>query len=290
MKPHTFDSYKDRYDSISLERTDDGILQMTVHAPGDPTKPLIYGGIPWGWDHPQVEWTYCFNDIARDYDNEVVIVTGTGDSFNGAHAIMGEGPTLVGRTKPVHPLNGDRLMSNARKLQLNYLDIECPVIGAINGPALTHAEIVVLSDIVICAENASFQDNPHFPGGVFAPGDGVGLVWPLLLGENRGRHFLYTGKKIDAEEALRLGVVAEVLPREDLLARAYVLAREIMLRPKLMRRLTRQMLTQRLKESMQQHLSYSLPMEMLTGAGRVLDADVAEPVASPAFALRQIDD
>src|ERR1700752_1174112 len=108
---------------------------------------------------------------------------------------------------------------------MNLLDIEVPVIAAVNGPALIHAEIAVLSDIVIASDNAEFQDAPHFPNGL-VPGDGVHIVWPLVLGVNRGRYFLLTGQKLSAREAQTLGVVSEVVPRERLLNRAREIAEE----------------------------------------------------------------
>ena len=93
-----------------------------------------------------------------------------------------------------------------KRLLMNLLDIPMPMISAVNGPALIHAEIPVLCDIVLASETAAFQDAPHFPNGI-VPGDGVHLVWPLLLGANRGRYFLLTGQKLSAQEALTLGVV-----------------------------------------------------------------------------------
>ena len=73
-------------------------------------------------------------------------------------------------------------------------------------------------------ENTEFQDAPHFPNGL-VPGDGVHIVWPLVLGVNRGRYFLLTGQKLSAREAQTLGVVSEVVPRERLLSRAREIAR-----------------------------------------------------------------
>src|SRR6202042_645433 len=57
-----------------------------------------------------------------------------------------------------------------------------------------------------------------------APSDGMHIVWTTLLGLNRGRYFLLTGQTIDAREALRLGVVGEVLAPARLLERAWQLA------------------------------------------------------------------
>ena len=137
-----------------------------------------------------------------------------------------------------------------------------PIIGAINGPALIHAEIPVMSDIVLASENATFQDAPHFPNGV-VPGDGVHVIWPALLGQNRGRYFLLTGQTLSAKEALDLGVVAEVLPRDRLLPRAWELAEQLAEKPDLTLRYSRVAMTLQLKRQMQDMLGYGLAIEGL---------------------------
>ena len=98
-----------------------------------------------------------------------------------------------------------------------------PVISAINGPVVTHSETPLLADVVLAAETTVFQDATHFLHGL-PPGDGMHTIWTTLLGLNRGRHFLLTGRVLTAREALEYGVVGEVLPREDLLPRAWELA------------------------------------------------------------------
>src|ERR1700729_1709504 len=106
----------------------------------------------------------------------------------------------------------EKIYLEGKRLLDNLLNIDVPVIGAVNGPARIHAELAVLSDIVLAAETAVFQDAAHMPNGV-VPGDGVHVVWPLLLGPNRGRYFLLTGQRLSADEAQAAGVVSEVLPR-----------------------------------------------------------------------------
>jgi enoyl-CoA hydratase/carnithine racemase len=115
---------------------------------------------------------------------------------------------------------------------------------------------------VLAAEGAEFQDAPHFPNGV-VPGDGVHVVWPLVLGPNRGRYFLLTGQKLSAKQAFDLGVVSEILPRDRLLPRAWELAREITKRPSLSVRYARVAITQNLKKLMLENLGYGLALEGL---------------------------
>jgi enoyl-CoA hydratase/carnithine racemase len=239
-----FEDYSEKYKHIRMERRK-GIVQITLHTNG--------GTLKWGAG-PHEELGYCFTDIGTDPENKVVILTATGENFIAEFD--------VGSLGEITPKSWDHLYFDGKRLLMNLLNVEVPMIAAVNGPATIHAELAVLCDIVLAASHATFQDAPHFVNGL-VPGDGVHVIWPLLLGPNRGRYFLLTGQSLSAQEALQLGVVSEVLPRETLLPRAWDIAEQLIRQPPLTLRYARVMLTQRLKRLMLDDLGYGLALEGL---------------------------
>jgi enoyl-CoA hydratase/carnithine racemase len=254
-----FEHYRRRYENIRLER-EDGILVVTVHTKG---KSLVWSALA------HEELGYCFTDIGADRDNKVVILTGAGENFCA--------DIDAGSFKLSSAGDWDLTYFDGRRLLINLMDIEVPVISAVNGPARIHPEIPVLSDIVLASESALFQDAPHFMSGI-VPGDGAHVVWPHIIGANRGRYFLLSGQELSARQALDYGAVSEVLPQEKLLPRARELARAIAAKPPLTRRYTRVALTQRIKRLLHEGLSLGLAVEALAAIdhlpmeGRMKDA------------------
>ena len=241
----SFEEYSQKYETVRMDRRD-GILQITFHTGGDTLE--------WGL-LPHNEFPRAFSDIGSDAENKVVIMTGAGDGFSGPRVIPGARPTGS-------PREWDKIYWEGKHLLMNLLDIEVPMISAINGPALRHSELPLLCDIVLAAEEAAFQDSAHFVNGV-VPGDGVHIVYPMLMGLNRGRYFLLTGQTLSARQALELGLINEVLPRGDLLSRAWALAEDLAQRPPLVLRYSRVVLTQYFKGQLHDILGYGLALEGL---------------------------
>jgi enoyl-CoA hydratase/carnithine racemase len=246
--PTKLEDYANKYQSVRMERRD-GILQMTLHTEGQSLR--------WGFG-PHGELPEAFHDVGADRDNRVVILTGTGAEFSGPRATPGT--SSFPSRPPAERI--DRIHWEGRHLLMRLLEIEVPVISAINGPAWRHSEIPLLCDIVLAADTAQFQDSAHFASDV-VPGDGMHIVMPLLLGLNRGRYYLLTGQTLDAKKALEFGLVAEVLPPDKLLARAWELAEGLTKKPTLVLRYTRLLLTEYLRRQMHDLLGYGLGMEML---------------------------
>jgi enoyl-CoA hydratase/carnithine racemase len=242
-----FEEYSNKYSMIAMRR-EGGILEMRFHTDDGPMR----------WSlKPHAELEQAFLDVGRDRENEVIILTGTGNEFSGPRVGI-EGHNH--KRKPVTPAEWDPIYWEGKHLQMNLLNIEVPVISAINGPAYRHAEIPLLSDIVIAADTAEFQDSAHFTAGLL-PGDGVHIVFPHLMGINRARYFLLTGQTLNAEQALAYGLVNEVLPIAEVLPRAWEHARGLMKQTTLLRRYSRVLLTHELKRKMHDLLGYGLSLE-----------------------------
>ena len=249
----SFDQYFNKYQSIRMERRN-GILQMTFHTDNGP---LQWGGVP------HTEFSQVFVDVGNDPENRIIIMTGTGDAFTGPQG------TAAGTPKR-SPKEWDQTYWEGKRILTSLLEVEVPMISAINGPALRHSEIPLLCDIVLASDTAAFQDSGHFMSGL-VPGDGMHIVYPLLLGLNRGRYFLLTGQRIEADEAKNLGLVNEVMPQVDLLPRAWELAEQMAKQSDIVLRYSRVAMTLVVKRQIQDLLGYGLALEGLGSADTMLN-------------------
>src|ERR1700736_4312796 len=253
-----FDSYRNKYENVRMKR-EAGILEFALHSEGGP---LVFNG----YVHEAL--VGAFRDIGDDPENHVVILTGTGDEF--CAQITPDGFDFF------TPMGYDKILREGTKVLENILDIQAPMIAAINGPVTVHSEYAFLSDIVIATEDAYFQDAPHPAFGI-VPGDGLHIVWPEVIGEIRGRYFLLSGQKLSSAQAKEYGAVNEVVSREALLPRAWELARHMKKQSPLTLRYTRMALSTRFRRRLQEGLSYGLALAGISAAqGAALHAQKAE--------------
>ena len=243
-----FDTYRNAYPNARLSRSPSGVLEVALHTDGGK---LVFNG------HTHEQFVELFHDIGADPDNRVVILTGSGDAF--MDEISPEGFDFF------TPRGYDKIYREGKKVLMNLLDIEVPLIAALNGPVLLHSEYALLADIVLATPETIFQDKPHFDFGI-APGDGVNLLWPEVIGSVRGRYFLLTRQRLDAQTAREWGAVNEVVPADRLLARAHEIAEELAKLPPLTSRYTRIALTQKLRRIIDEGAGYGLALEGISAA------------------------
>lgn len=242
-------SYFNRYENLAMERTDTGILTVRFHSDGGP---IVFTG------QTHRDLPRAFAEIGDDRDNKVVILTGSGEVF------MEEidGASLGEIFKPGE---WDKLYWEGRRMLQRLLEIEAPLIAAVNGPATVHSEYVLLADITIASEDAVFADTPHLGFGI-VPGDGIHVIYEELLGVNRARSFPLTQQRIEAKEAQTLGLVNEVVPKSAVYDRACVIAQQLATKPQLLLMYTTIALRQRLLQQLNEGTQLGMALEGLTAA------------------------
>ena len=242
------------YKCFETDRDADGVLTVRFHSRGGP---MTWSAVA------HREAPKLFREIAEDPANKAVILTGTGDRFIDTPTGYGD----VYRSGKVQPKDWERGIWEANRLLHTLLDIQVPVIAAINGPCTGHAEIPLLADIVLASDDTYFQDTAHVPNNL-VPGDGVHVIWPALLGPNRARYFLLTAEQIPASEARALGIVAEVLPSTDVLPRARALAKRLLETDPLVLRYTRHLLLRPMRRALADELNVGLGLEAYASLSR----------------------
>ncbi len=161
-------------------------------------------------------------DLAEDHDVNAILLTGAGEAFS-------IGGDITSRVRPTKPKGrgGRRIfMADGRRVIENLLDLEQPIVAAINGDALGFAaNVALLCDITVVSQTAKLADT-HVALAAVA-GDGGALIWPLLIGPNRAKEFLMLGDSITGADAARIGLVNYAVPAEQVLPKARELVQRL---------------------------------------------------------------
>jgi len=268
----TSPSYFAAYQSLRLTRDAQGVLLGEFHTKGGP---LTFAAR----DH--TEFMDAFYRIAQDRANKIVILTGTGGEFIPDIDFSSFGNVA-------DPSIWSQVHDEGVQILENLANIRVPVIAAIEGRANVHSEYALLANVIVAGEGATFNDLPHFAGGI-VPGDGIFTAWSYRAGAGRAEAFLLNPQPLTARTAYEWGVVAEVVPNGKALARARELAMLYLKAPEVTRRNTRAHFIQPLKERIVREVGYGLSLEGASAAELVksmqtgLAAGVARtPAASPA--------
>jgi len=165
-------------------------------------------------------------EISRDNDVRVVVLTGKGKAFCSGADLENPGrvPDIDGLTLPTIAM---RSMELLEKVVLTVRGMHQPVIGAINGPAIGGGFCLALAcDLRIAAEPAYFRA-AGINNGLTASELGIAYLLPRAIGTARAAELMYTGRDLGADEAERIGLVSRVVPVDQLHDAAYELADRI---------------------------------------------------------------
>jgi enoyl-CoA hydratase/carnithine racemase len=243
-----FEEYKEVFkENYKMERSADGVLVVRAHTNDGPIQLSVE-------NHRSVG--QMFKAVGADPENEVMIFTGTGPYF--MIEMDPEGFKLEAEDLPYWAYE---YAYKDGRINVGALvnDLEIPTIGIMNGPGF-HSELCLMCDITICSEDAVIFD-PHFKAGS-VPGDGIHCAFQELLGVKRAAYALLTGQPIDAQKALELGLVNEIVPREKLIERARELADIIMQQARTTRRMTTQIIRRPWRQRITNDLDGGFAMQM----------------------------
>jgi enoyl-CoA hydratase len=192
------------YRHLLFEKRSNGVVLITINRPELMNATNARGH----WELTQVWLT-----IDADAEARVALVTGAGKAFSAG------GDLELVEEMAGNPEAATRTMREASDLVYNMINLEKPVVSAINGVAVGAGLVVaLLADVSVIADSARLTDG-HTRLGVVA-GDHAALIWPLLCGMAKSRYYLLTSDFVDGKEAERIGLVSLCVPREEVLSKA----------------------------------------------------------------------
>lgn len=179
-------------------------------------------------NHPAyAELEACFRFASESPDVRCVVVTGADPAFCSGDDVV----EIMAAPKPATPPPRE-LTHRPTPAAMAALECAKPVIAAVNGAAIGWGmELAIYADIRLASERAKFSEMFVKRGLVCDVGGFYRL--PAIVGPAKAAELLFTGDVIDAAEALRIGLVSEVLAHEALLPRAHALAAKIAANPPL---------------------------------------------------------
>jgi len=189
---------------LTFESRPNGVLVVTINRP----EVLNAANARLHWEFTQI-WPV----VDADPKTRVAVVTGAGKAFSAG------GDLSLVEDMAGNPDALTRTMREASDLVYNMINLDKPVVSAINGVAVGAGLVVALmADVSIIAETARFTDG-HTRLGV-AAGDHAAILWPLLCGMAKAKYYLLTADFIDGREAERIGLVTMCLPPDQVMPRA----------------------------------------------------------------------
>jgi enoyl-CoA hydratase len=235
------------FDTLEVEKIGD-VVRVTIAHPHSELNAVD--------DALHHELTVLFGLLRRESDARAAVLTGRGKAFSagGDYAWF---PTLDNPGR-LHDLRRD-----AKQLIWDLVDIEIPVVAAVNGPAVgLGATIALLCDVIIMADSATIAD-PHVRVGIVA-GDGGTAIWPLLVGPARAKQYLLTGDSLSAAEAERIGLINRVVPAGDLQSEALKLAERFAASAPLAIQYTKAAVNKLVKEALNTSFDFAVGHELVT--------------------------
>ncbi len=211
----------------------------------------------------------------------VIILTGAGRAFSSGGNIKTMGKA-GGLNDPLAARTRLNYRTGIQRIPLAMEALELPVIAAVNGPAIgAGCDLTLMCDIRIAGRSAKFAESFVKLG--IIPGDGGAWLLPRVVGFSKACEMALTGDMVEAEEALRIGLVSQVVDDDALMQAAGAMAARIAANPPHAVRMTKRVLRQASQQSLAEVLELSAAFQALAHAtGDHAEAVVAMLAKRPA--------
>ncbi|WP_454918819.1 enoyl-CoA hydratase/isomerase family protein [Xanthobacter sediminis] len=194
-------------------------------------------------------WTAALDACRRDDAVKAVVVTGNGEAFCSGGDIVEMGDRLA--QEPAR--RKDELFEKIQRIPLTLEDLDKPVIAALNGVATgAGLDLALMCDLRYAARTARFAETYVKVG--LVPGAGGAHFLPRLVGTSKALELFFTGDFIDAEEALRIGMVNKVFDAQALLPEVLDIAARIVRAPQLTLRMIKRAVYQGMRNDLRTNL------------------------------------
>jgi enoyl-CoA hydratase len=234
------------YESIRFERLGH-VLRVTLANPRNALNAVD------GEMHGEL--MRLFDELRGEREARAVVLTGSGRAFSAG----GDFGWMSG----IEAADFAEMRREGKQIVWSLLDVEVPVVAAVNGPAIgLGATLALLCDAIFMADTAKLAD-PHVMVGIVA-GDGGAVAWPLAVGPAVAKRYLMTGDPLGADEALRLGLITHAVAADDLQAEALAFAERLAAGAPLAIRYTKLSVNQLVKQALTTAFDYSTALEVLT--------------------------
>jgi len=193
-------------------------------------------------------WAQALAEAQADDSVNVIVVTGAGRAF-----CAGGDVGRMRETKPTPLENKNQLWENIHRVPRTLEAMDKPVIAMVNGLAVgAGMGMCLMCDVRIASEEARFSTGYVRVG--LVPGDGDTYFLPRLVGAAKALELLWTADFVDAQEALRLGIVNRVVPAGDLAQQTRAFAEQLANGPQVSIRMIKRLVYQSLRLDLRTHL------------------------------------
>ena len=200
------------------------------------------------------EFVQACDAIRQDTSIRAVILTAEGTVFSSGGNVKDMARYQTQQLMP--DTIREEYRNGIQRLPKALYNLDVPVIAAINGPAIgAGLDLTCMCDIRIASEKATFAESFVKVG--IVPGDGGAWLLPRAVGASKAAEMAFTGDALNAQQALACGLVSSVVPHEQLLDSALALARRIAANPGGVLRMTKRLLREGERSSLESLLELS---------------------------------